>query len=231
MDRARCRKKHTGRPLPFRSPADAPLLVSSTTVMSFPALIGEPGVRAMVAAPEPGARTTNVSVLEREPSGFCRSTVRFPSDCKSAALNVVVHWTLDAQEVVRAVPATRNVEAGPGLDGEKLLPEASRVNPPAEPAYELVGEMEKISGLAVIVTAAVPDWVVSAELVATTSMRAGEGTAGGAVYSPVESTDPQAPTWPQPVPAIAHVTWGLFVPVTLAVNCKFPLTPIDPLLG
>jgi hypothetical protein len=142
-----------------------------------------------------------------------------------------VHWTLDAQEVVRAVPATRNVEAGPGLEGEKLLPEASRMNPPAEPAYELVGEIEKISGLAVIVTVAGPDWLVSAELVATTSTRAGEGTAAGAVYSPAELTEPQAPGWPQPAPDIDHVTWGLFVPVTLAVNCSIPVTPIDALAG
>jgi hypothetical protein len=150
--------------------ASPPLLVSSTTTMSFPALIGEPGARA-----------TNASVLERDPSGYCSCTVRLPADCKSAAASVVVRWTLDAQEVVRAVPATRNVEAGPGLDGEKLLPEASRTNPPAEPAYELVGEIEETSGLAVIVTVAFPDWLVSAELVATTSIRAGDGTAAGAV--------------------------------------------------
>ena len=45
-----------------------------------------------------------------------------------------MHCVLDTQDVARAVPATRIVEPGPGSDGEKLVPETSRVKPPAEPA-------------------------------------------------------------------------------------------------
>ena len=52
-------------------------------------------------------------------------------------------------------------------------------------------------GLLLIVTNAVPDWVMSSELVATTSIRMGEG---GAVYSPVESIDPQTPGLAHPMP-------------------------------
>ncbi len=111
-----------------------------------------------------------------------------------------MHCVLDAQEVARAVPATRIVEPGPGADAEKLFPETSSVNPPAEPAYALVGAREKMAGPLVIVTVAVPDWLVSSELVATMSIRSGEGAAAGAVYSPVESMDPQTTGSPHATP-------------------------------
>ena len=67
-------------------------------------------------------------------------------------------------------------------------------------------------------TVAVPDWLTFSELMATTSIRLGEGAAGGAVYSPVESMDPQTPGSPHPVPAIDQITCWLFVPVTPAAN-------------
>jgi hypothetical protein len=192
--------------LTFAAAPDPPLVLSSTTTMSFPALVGALGVRTIAPVPEPGDSATNVSVLDSVPSGFCTCTERFPADCRSAAASDVVHWVLDAQKVARGVPATRIVEPGPGADGEKLIPEASSVKPPAEPAYALVGESENMSGPPIIVTVADPDWVASAELVATTAIRAGEGTAAGAVYSPVESIDPQTPARMHPVPVIDQVT-------------------------
>ena len=192
--------------LTFPAAPDPPLLLSSTTTMSFPAFVGALGVNGINPIPEPGASTTNVTELERVPSGFCSCTARFPADCRSAMVSDVLHWVLDAQNVARELPARRIEEPGPGADAEKLMPETRSVKPPAEPAYALVGEREEISGAPVIVTAAVPDWLVSAELVATTLIRAGEGGATGAVYSPVESMDPQTPGRPHAVPAIDQVT-------------------------
>ena len=43
--------------LTFAAAPDPPLVLSSTTTMSFPAAEGAPGVRRMLPAPEPGART------------------------------------------------------------------------------------------------------------------------------------------------------------------------------
>ena len=114
------------------------------------------------------------------------------------------------------------MEPGPGADGARLFPETSRVKPPAELAYALVGAREKILGPPEIVTMAVPDWLASAVLVATTESRAGEGAEGGAVYSPVESMDPQIPDWPHRAPVIDQFTWEFSVPVTMAVNCSCP---------
>ncbi len=109
------------------------------------------------AGPEPGASTTKVTVLEIVPPGFCTQTERLPADCKSAEVSDVVHCVLDAQNVVRGVPATRIIEPGPGLDVAKLFPDTSNVNPPAEPAYALEGASEEIYALPEIVTVAVAD--------------------------------------------------------------------------
>lgn len=217
--------------LTFPAAPDPPFVLSSTTTMSLPALVGALGVRGIAAVPDPGASTTKLCVLESDPSGFCSCTERFPADCRSAAASDVVHWALDAQDVVRGVPVTRMVAPGPGLDGEKLLPETSRVKPPAEPAYVLAGAREKILGLPVIDTAAVPDWLVSSELVATTPIRSGEGAAPGAVYSPVESMDPQTPGLPHAAPEIDQITSWLFVPETVAANRCCPDPAIVALPG
>src|SRR5258708_5307298 len=184
--------------LTFAVAPDPPLVLTSTTTMSFPALVGALGVRGIAPVPEPGATTMNVCVLESEPSGFCSCTDRFPANCRSAASIDVMHWLLDGQVVALGLPATRTVEPGPGEEGEKLLPETSRVKPPAEPAYALVGAREKMAGPLVIVTVAVPDWLMSSELVATTSLKSGAGAAAGADYSPVESMAPQGHGLPHP---------------------------------
>src|SRR5579863_2056857 len=103
--------------LTFPAAPDPPFVVSSTTTILFPALAGELGVNRIVSAPEPGASTTNASILESDPSGFCSCTERFPADCRSAWPNEVMHWVVDTQDVARPVPATRIVEPGPGSDG------------------------------------------------------------------------------------------------------------------
>ena len=72
------------------------------------------GVSGIAADPEPGAVTTNASVLESDPSGFWICTVRFPADCRSAAASEVVHCVLEGQDVVREEAATRIDDPGPG---------------------------------------------------------------------------------------------------------------------
>ena len=192
--------------LTFPAAPDPPFVLSSTTTMSFPVLDGAPGVSGIAPPPEPGAVTTNASVLESDPSGFWIWTVRFPADCRSAAVIDVVHCAFDVQDVAREDAAIRIADPGPGVDGEKLLPETSRVKPPAAPAYALVGASEKMLGPPEIITTPAADWVVSSTLVATMSIVSGEGAVNGAVYNPVESMDPHAPATPQPAPATDQVT-------------------------
>ncbi len=181
-------------------------MLSSTTVMSFPAEDGAPGVSRIVAAPAPGARTTKFDEFDSVPSGFCSRTERFPANCRSPCVSDVVHCAIDEHEVGRAEPAIRIVDPGPGFDARKPLPEISSVKPPAEPAYALDGATEEIFGLLEIATVAVPDWPVSSELVAVTLIRFGEGGESGARNRPVESMDPHAPETPQPAPVMFHVT-------------------------
>src|ERR1700730_2187626 len=125
--------------------------------MSFPVAECAPGVSVIVSGPKPGASTTKVTVFESVPSGFCRRTVRFPAKERSAAVRDVVHCPADVQEVLRAAPATRIVDPGPGLDAMKLAPDSFKVKPPADPAYALDGARDEIFGPAEIVTVAVPD--------------------------------------------------------------------------
>src|SRR5579864_701503 len=120
--------------LTFPAAPDPPLVLSSTTTMSFPALVGALGVSGIPPSPGPCASTTKVCVLESNPPGFSICTVRFPADCRSGASSDVMHCVLDVQEVARAAPATRIIEPGPGADGEKLFPVTCKVKPPAEPA-------------------------------------------------------------------------------------------------
>src|ERR1700722_6213011 len=118
----------------FPAAPDPPFVVSSTTTMSLPALLGALGVSGICIVPEPGSSTTNVCMLESNPSGFSSWTGKLPADCKSDAFSDVMHWVPDSHEVVRGEPATRIVEPGPGAEGEKLFPETSKVKPPGEPA-------------------------------------------------------------------------------------------------
>lgn len=68
------------------------------------------------------------------------------------------------------------------------------------------------------VTVALLDFVGSATEVAFTFTWAGLGTASGAVYRPVEVTDPQV--LPEhPVPERLHVTARFVVLTTVAINC------------
>jgi hypothetical protein len=74
------------------------------------------------------------------------------------------------------------------------------------PAYALVGAIAKMAGPVVMVTVAVPDWLMSSKLVATTVIKLGDGIAAGAVYNPVGSIDPQFPGIPQAAPVIVQMT-------------------------
>jgi len=203
---------------------DPPLVLSSTTTMSFPELAGELGVSGIAFVPEPRGVTTNVCVLESVPSGFCSCTEIFPVDCRSDALSDVAHSVIDAQEVGRALPAIKIVEPGPGADAEKLFPVTSIVKPPCEPAYALVGERSKILGPLVIVTAASPIWLVSSALVAAISIKSGTGAPSGAVNNPDASIEPHPAGLTQAGPPINQVTCWSAVPTTLAVNrsCSVP---------
>jgi hypothetical protein len=93
----------------------------------------------------------------------------------------------------------------------------------------VVGETV-IPTFCVICTDALADLVESATDVAVTVTKGGLGAADGAVYSPlVEMVPHNDPV--QPVPLRLHVTLVFAVPVTVAVNCCFPPTPTDVLLG
>jgi hypothetical protein len=69
-----------------------------------------------------------------------------------------------------------------------------------------------------MVTVADADLVPSATEVATTVTCAGLGTAAGAVYKPVDETEPQVLP-EQPLPLTLQVTEVSVVFVTVAVNC------------
>jgi len=124
----------------------------------------------------------------------------------SAEESEVMHCVVAAQDVDRAIPSASIVPPGPGSDGEKLLPVTSSVNPPAVPAYALVGASEKMLGPLLIVTLAVPDWPGSSELMATMLTRLGDGAPEGALNKPLESIDPHEPGEPQPAPESVHTT-------------------------
>jgi hypothetical protein len=192
--------------LTFTDAPAPPFVLSSTTTMSFPVLVGALGVSGIVPVPEPCASTTKFSVLESALSGFCNRTLRFPTDCKSAAPSEAMHCVLESQVVDRELPLTRIVEPGPGIVAAKFIPVTSSVNPPAVPAYALVGASAIMAGPFVMVTVAVPDWPMSSELVATTVIKLGVGLIAGAVYNPVESIDPQFPGIPQAAPVIIQMT-------------------------
>jgi hypothetical protein len=68
------------------------------------------------------------------------------------------------------------------------------------------------------VTVADADFVLSATEVATTVTCAGVGTAGGAVYRPVDDMEPQVLP-EQPLPLTLQVTEVSVVFFTVAVNC------------
>ena len=75
----------------FPAAPDPPLVLSSTTTMSFPALVGALGVRGIPPPPASGASTTKVCVLESNPLGFSSCTGRFPADCRSGAFRDAMH--------------------------------------------------------------------------------------------------------------------------------------------
>jgi hypothetical protein len=69
-----------------------------------------------------------------------------------------------------------------------------------------------------MVTEVDADLLESASLVALTVTVAGDGTVGGAVYSPVEEIVPQVDPL-QPAPDAVQVTAVFDAPVTEAANC------------
>ena len=75
-----------------------------------------------------------------------------------------------------------------------------------------------------------PDLDVSAALVAVTVTVADEGTAGGAVYSPVPFIVPQADAL-HPAPCTVQVTAVFEVPRTDAVNCCVAPVATDVVAG
>src|ERR1700730_18229923 len=119
--------------LTFPAAPDPPLVLNSTTTISFPVTEGAPGVSGITSEPDPVASTTNFTVLDSVPSGFCKPRVRSPATDMSAAESDVVHCVAEEQNVLRAVPATTIMEPGPGLEGMKLAPDIFKVNPPADP--------------------------------------------------------------------------------------------------
>ena len=124
--------------------------------------------------------TTNETLFDALPSGFCTTTFRFEADCTSKAASVVQQANTLLHVVVPAPPEIRIVDPGPGLDVTKFAPSTRSVNPPAASATALDGSREVMIGEVVIVTVASPVRVGSAELVATTLKLFGEGADAGA---------------------------------------------------
>jgi hypothetical protein len=124
--------------------------------------------------------TTNAAVFDVLPPGFCSVTLKLAATCKSEEASVVVQADAVLQTVVRALPEIRIVEPGPGLDAAKFAPSTCSVKPPAAPAVTLDGNREEIAGFVLIVIAATPVRVVSAELVATKLKLFGVGADAGA---------------------------------------------------
>src|SRR5262245_29965038 len=89
---------------------DPPFVLRSTTTMSFPVAVGEPGVRGMISGPKPVAWTTNAAEFEKVPSGFCTRTSRLPARARSTADREVAHWAFEAHDVGRADPAIHTVD-------------------------------------------------------------------------------------------------------------------------
>lgn len=83
---------------------------------------------------------------------------------------------------------------------------------------------------AVMVTDEEDAFVGSAELVAVTVTLAGEGTVGGAAYSPVPLIVPHAAAL-QPLPCTVHATAVFDVPTTDALNCCVAPTTTEAFAG
>jgi len=152
----------------FSVGSDEPLVLRSTTTMSFPVAFGAPGVSGTVPALLVGAATTSVAAAESAPLGFCTVTLRFATELRSAAVSVVEQTAAESHQVARPLPWMRMVEPGPGLLAAKLPPSTRSVMPPAAPAVTLEGRSETMTGSTAIVTAAAPLRLVSSELVAVT---------------------------------------------------------------
>ena len=88
-----------------------------------------------------------------------------------------------------------------------------------------------IVGVGAVMVAIAPAlFVVSAALVAVTVTAAGEGSAAGAPYNPLDETVPTV-EFPPGTPFTLHVTAVLEVPLTLAVNWCVWETITDALAG
>jgi hypothetical protein len=99
--------------------------------------------------------------------------------------------------------------------------EAANISVCPSETFALAGEIESV--MQVIVTLALPVFVLSAALVAVTVTVGGEGGAAGAVYvAPLAPLATMVPTvaLPPAIPLTLHVTVveGLPVPVTFAMK-------------
>ena len=155
-------------------------MLRSTTEISLPVAAGAVGVSAMSSAPPGAGATRNGAAFDREPSGFCKMTLRLAGDVTSAPLRVVEQLDVESQTVVRMLPPMLSDEPGPGLEGAKFPPVARSVKPPLAPAVMLDGCSERIVGCVVIVTTADAARLVSSELVAVMLSVLGEGAPAGA---------------------------------------------------
>jgi hypothetical protein len=116
-----------------------------------------------------------------------------------------------------AIPLTSHAVAVPPVAQK----EAVNVCVCPSETFALVGEIESV--VQVIVTVALPLFVLSATLVAVTVTVGGEGGSAGAVYvAPFAPLATMVPTveFPPAIPLTLHVTAveGLPVPVTFAVK-------------
>ncbi len=174
-----------------------PAAEGSTTIMSFPLADGAASVKAITSGAGKSCATTKLTMFENVASGFCICTLKLPADARSGAARVVVQSPFVSQKVVRAVPATRMMEPGPGLLNAKFPPCTRSVKPPALPESTLAGSRPVIAGVVAIVTLALPVREVSSELVATMLIESGVGAELGAVKTPADVISPHG----KPIPA------------------------------
>lgn len=124
--------------------------------------------------------------------------------------------------VGRAAPFSRIVEPAPALPVTKFTPSTASGKASTAPAMTLEGKTISMVEPLVIAIVADPDFVGSASLVAVIRIAFGEGATGGAVNTPLASTEPQAaPAHPWPVTALCtlHVTAAFDVLLTVTKNC------------
>src|SRR5574342_141679 len=86
---------------------DDPLVLRSTTTMSFPVAFGAPGVSKMASPLVAELTITRATGAESALLGFCTRMLRFPAEEISLPASVVEQTAAESHSVARAAPSMR----------------------------------------------------------------------------------------------------------------------------